>query len=687
MRTKVLQTNFTGGEISETLAGRTELEKYYKSCSVAENVVIMPHGGLKRRPGMSRVAGSYINKYCRLESFEFSVTQRYLIVVATDLIHIYKDGTQVATVTSPFTTTAMVDSFDMVQSADTMIFVQEDLQPKKLVRGVSDSSWTIEDIVFTNIPTFKFNPNYTNKGISTTVTVKIGDVVFNNDGNAVAGANLTYYKSIFNKTIDLATEDYSITAQWQNLTTTGLEPVWSKIHKYKNTGVPTIVDITIGDIVYNLDGNSIQGISGHYYKAKVAASSSDLAFTDYSNTTNWSDLGVDANIRGWPRTCTFHGGRLWFGGSKSRISTAWGSVVNDFFNFNVGTGLADEALFDTLDTDQYNAIQGIYSGRNLQIFTSGGEFYNPSKVITPADSSWLMQTNYGAKRIRPVSVDGSTLYVSRNGRALRQFLYNFNEDAFVSVNALLMSEHLVTDIKTVDVQKGTLDNISDFVYMIDANGDCLVLNTMRSEDILGWTHWTTQGLFKDCAVVGDDVYFLVMRDSTYYIEKLNTATYTDHNTTKAGTAFTTVATLEESPMKLKVHRVVSDGSVQLDKTPDGSGVITLDRPADYCEVGLGYDVTVTTMPINFQDREGMTVNSKKRVLKTKLRVYNTKGAIVEGELLQGRKFPIQFNSNPDPYTGVLEISHLGFSEINTVTVSQSDPLPFHLIQLESETEA
>jgi len=419
MRTKVLQTNFTGGEISETLAGRTELEKYYKSCSTAENVIIMPHGGLKRRPGLSRVAGSYINKYCRLESFEFSTTQRYLIVVATDLIHIYKDGTQVATVTSPFTTTAMVDSFDMVQSADTMIFVQEDLQPRKLVRGATDATWTISTITLTNIPTYDFG--------------------------------------------------------------SGAEAVWSA-------------------------------------------------------------------TKGWPRTCTFHGGRLWFGGSKSKISTAWGSVVNDFYNFNLGTGLADEALFDTLDTDQYNAIQGIYSGRNLQIFTSGGEFYNPSKVITPSDSSWLMQTNYGAKRIRPVSVDGSTLYVSRNGRALRQFLYNFNEDAFVSVNALLMSEHLVTNIRTVDVQKGTLDNISDFVYVIDDNGNCLVLNTMRSEDILGWTHWTTQGLFKDCAVVGDDVYFLVTRDSTYYIEKLNTATYTDHNTVKTGTAFTTVETLEESPL-------------------------------------------------------------------------------------------------------------------------------------------
>jgi hypothetical protein len=140
-------------------------------------------------------------------------------------------------------------------------------------------------------------------------------------------------------------------------------------------------------------------------------------------------------------------------------------------------------------------------------------------------------------------------------------------------------------------------------------------------------------------------------------------------------------------MKNKVHKVVSDGAVQNDATPNSSGVITLTRPANYSEVGLGYDVKIRTMPINWQERDGMTVNSKKRVLKTKLRVYNTKGAYIQGELLQGRRFPIVLNNVPDPYTGVLEISHLGFTEINSVEVTQSDPLPLHILQIESETEA
>lgn len=559
MRTKVTQTNFTGGEMSETLAGRVEIEQYYKSCSKARNVIIMPHGGLKRRGGLRKISGSYINKYCRLEAFTFSVTQTFLIVIATDLIHIYKDGAQVATVTSPYNTVAKINELDFVQSADTIIMVHEDVPPKKLVRGATDASWTISDITFTNVPTYDFG--------------------------------------------------------------SGAEAVWSA-------------------------------------------------------------------TRGYPRTVTFHSGRLWLGGTKQRVSSVFGSKSNEFFNFDVGTGLADEAIFDTLDTDQYNKIQGIFSGRALQVFTSGGEFFNSAQLITPEDSVWLQQTNYGSKRIRPITIDGATLFVGRNGRSLRQFLFNFNEDAYSSINMLLLAEHLATDIFTMDAQRGTLDNISDFVYLIDSSGKCLVLNTMRSENILGWTQWDTQGSFIDVAVVGDIVYFLVLRDGSYYIEQLDNATYTDHCTTVSNvTPFTTVSTSEAGSVLTKEHKVICDGSIQANKTPNGSGVITLDRSANYAEVGLNYDIEIKSMPINFRQGDGYTANSRQRVLRTALRVYNTKGAFVQDQRLKDKKFPIVFNQQDDPYTGVLETRHLGYERVFYVTVTQQDPLPFHLLQLEAETEA
>ena len=45
---------------------------------------------------------------------------------------------------------------DHTQSADTLIVVQEDMAPKKIVRGGSHNSWTISDISFEFIPKFNF---------------------------------------------------------------------------------------------------------------------------------------------------------------------------------------------------------------------------------------------------------------------------------------------------------------------------------------------------------------------------------------------------------------------------------------------------------------------------------------------------------------------------------------------------
>ena len=70
--------------------------------------------------------------------------------------------------------------------------------------------------------------------------------------------------------------------------------------------------------------------------------------TGYENT--WS------NTRGWPKSATFHEGRLYFGGAKSRPNTIWGSKVVDYFNFDIGTALDDESVEATINTSQLNSI-------------------------------------------------------------------------------------------------------------------------------------------------------------------------------------------------------------------------------------------------------------------------------------------------------------------------------------------
>jgi hypothetical protein len=127
-------------------------------------------------------------------------------------------------------------------------------------------------------------------------------------------------------------------------------------------------------------GTSVDAITEFPFFATGAIAADDWSFElGYENV--WS------SIRGWPNSVTFHEGRLYFGGSKSRPSTVWGSRVGDFFNFEAGEGLDDESVEATLDTNTFNSIVDIISGRDLQVFTTGGEFYCPQDGLQPITPS------------------------------------------------------------------------------------------------------------------------------------------------------------------------------------------------------------------------------------------------------------------------------------------------------------
>ena len=50
-KSRFLQNNFVSGELSPLLRGRTDINQYYQGLQTAKNVVLVPQGGVKRRPG------------------------------------------------------------------------------------------------------------------------------------------------------------------------------------------------------------------------------------------------------------------------------------------------------------------------------------------------------------------------------------------------------------------------------------------------------------------------------------------------------------------------------------------------------------------------------------------------------------------------------------------------------------
>ena len=79
-KSRFIQTSFASGELSPLLKGRTDLNQYYAGSSTAENVVIVPQGGLKRRAGTSVVAKVYCRLYAIRQPLQCLVVVRLVIL-------------------------------------------------------------------------------------------------------------------------------------------------------------------------------------------------------------------------------------------------------------------------------------------------------------------------------------------------------------------------------------------------------------------------------------------------------------------------------------------------------------------------------------------------------------------------------------------------------------------------------
>lgn len=93
MAFKQIKNSFNAGELSEYMAGRTDINKYHNGCSKLINATVLPHGGVVKRSG-TIYQGKAPNK-ANLLPFEFSVDDALILEFSDLLIRFYKDRTRV----------------------------------------------------------------------------------------------------------------------------------------------------------------------------------------------------------------------------------------------------------------------------------------------------------------------------------------------------------------------------------------------------------------------------------------------------------------------------------------------------------------------------------------------------------------------------------------------------------------
>lgn len=146
-------TSFTGGEWSNRLHGRVDIEKYSSSCEVLQNMIIYPHGGITRRMGMEFIGEAKVASV-RLIPFEYNREQAYVLEFGNNYIRFFRDGAQIESspgvpleVVSTYTT-AQLGELSFTQSADVLYLVHPDHPPRKLRRTGPDI-FVLDTISFT----------------------------------------------------------------------------------------------------------------------------------------------------------------------------------------------------------------------------------------------------------------------------------------------------------------------------------------------------------------------------------------------------------------------------------------------------------------------------------------------------------------------------------------------------------
>lgn len=701
-RFKTLQTRFTQGEIDPLMIGRVDVDQYYGAAEFLRNVFTLPQGGVRRRPGLEYI-GQVLGQITKTSPNSATAPNGGTAANGYD----DNSANKVVTTSNVSTTNPyVVLRYDMGSAVNIGVVYLNQLA--LTVSGTSsefflqvsndDTSWTTVGTALSLSTTAKdfsrrVHGSYRYVRLArigstdlSTNKVTIDDMLVYVEG-ALSNTKLINFEFNVSQTYVFVFSDKNL-AVYQN----GTYLIDIRVADYTHALIPFLDWLQDADtlLIYHEDVQTKKVVRG------TANDIWTVSSVTYTNIPTY-DFGSGAeaiwsSTRGWPRHGALYQGRIYVDGGRSRPTVVYGSKVNSLYDYDFGTAQDDEAI-GPLGFEGYNNVEAIYPGRSLMVFTSGGEFILPQPFgdpITPGNVTVARQSRVGSDSyLRPQETEGGVMYVQRAGRSIQEFVYDDTQQAFANNLLSLISSHLVEDPVDFALRRATNTEDGSYLLMVLGDGSLTVVNVLRSQGIAAFTKQTTSGSFKNCTADIADMYFVIEREingtDVQYLERFNDAHYTD-----ASTLFTTGLPTDSFNVPQLIAeecRVLADGAVLDNVTPDASGDFTIGRDAEESlEVGLNFNPTIKDLPVENQ-QIGSAIGMPVNISQVILRLRETAGIRINGKTVSFRGFGPSGSGSPldavpTRFTGVKELKGWrGWTEGGQVEITQVDPLPMTLLAL------
>ncbi|MBF0251240.1 MAG: hypothetical protein HQL35_11515 [Alphaproteobacteria bacterium] len=629
---RTYKTSFTAGEISSELYGRGDLSAYENGAAKLENVFILPTGGVYRRPGLRHV--DTVPGAGRLVPFEFNTEQVYLLLFRDGAVDVFEGGAKLTTIADTPWTLAQTRNLSWVQSADTLLVTHPDVPPKNLTRDKTNT-WSV-----TNWEFYKFEEN--------------GEEAIRQPYHKFAKDDVTVQPSATSGTI----------------TVTASAAAFEEGH----VGARMRIDQKEVEITAFTDATHVTAVTKQNLTGTAA-------------TKDWEEQAFSA-VRGWPMTACFHQDRMVIGGARDLPNRLWMSKSSDLMNFDLGEGLDDEGIEFAILSDQVNAIRAVFSGRHLQVFTSGAEWMVSGEPLTPGSIQLNRQTRIGSpmdRTVPPADVDGATLFVSKAGDELREFLFADVEQAYQAGDLATLARHIIK--APIDL---AFDQSRRQLHLVMNNGEIGSLTMYRREKVTAWSRQTTDGTILSVAMVGADAYVLTRRGDDHFIEVFDDDYHVDAGLKGSSeTAKTTWSGLDH--LEGKTVTVVADGA-PVDTLVVVDGEVTLSEPAQSVEIGLAFVHVIEPLPPVGAQGGSQNQGIYFRPIEFTFRLRDTAVLRLDvGNGLQDVPFKrfgsAAFDQPLQPFTGDKTVRAFGWRQSGVEPlwrIEQSTPLKFMLLAVSSE---
>ena len=655
-----------------------------------------------------------------VKTFDFSIeTDRHYLCVVTGgadtspsfgNMSIYRvtdqtsNFTPVAYLPLPFKSTEVANIRD-VQTENVMLMFHEDHHPIRII-NTSTTTFAIDDIPFLNVPQYDYDDASSPTPTSYVTTMTLGHFEtgdrFQIDVEGVLSKNITFAGDA--------------NANEQSSSAFNIEKNLQEMPVFGDTGVSVS---RTGTAAYTI---TISGESTKEFELFSGFATSDSGGTANEISFALVTQGVArkedvwSTTRGFPKTAAFYAGRLWLGGTKSKLQSLFASRSGSFFDFYTEEGDDDEGIFTTISSRQLTEIIDINPDRGLQVFTAGSEFI--VKGNTPSDITIEAQTQHGASFLEVKSVDGATLFVDQNGRTLRSFLYNYNEDAYNSTDISVLSSQLIDDPVDLGALTGSLSEDANWVFIVNQDGTSSILNTLRSQDINGFTKWIngdTNSAYPlntvSVSVVNNDLFLVNKRTTdtttTYTVEKWD-FDYLMDSSVRLETSLSIVGNnlyLASNHLDGETVSVVARGTPLDNRVVQTGYIILTDAEKSFIleqdpatgvidvEVGYNFIPAIKSMPLNTAAPAGQNQMRQKKVTRINLRVYKSSGVYIDNNPVPIRQFGEAVDSpldeNLPEQTGVIQGANSGNGwniEVQPL-ITVPKPTPFHIQAIEYEVES